>query len=221
MDFENPPPPPDDYAADFRQAMGLGKDDLLILQPTRVVRRKGIEHSVELLRQLGDPRCKLVITHGSGDEGASYADRVRRYAAIMGVDVIFGDARIAHQRTVAPDGSKRYTIQDAYSHADFVTYPSSYEGFGNAFLEAIYYRQPLLCNRYGIYQTDIEPCGFHVVLMDGFLTDAVVDRVRQLLTDPARRQEMVEHNYEVGRRFFSYQRVADELTSMLATLRLA
>jgi hypothetical protein len=41
MDFENPPQPPDDYTADIRQALGVGEDELLILQLTRVVELDG------------------------------------------------------------------------------------------------------------------------------------------------------------------------------------
>jgi len=216
MDFEQPPPPPDEYARDFRRAIGVGPDDLLFLQPTRVVQRKGIEHSLELLRQLNDPRCRLVITHAAGDEGDAYAKHVRRYAEIMNVSVIFADQRVGHQRGTGPEGQKQYSIGDAYQHADFVTYPSTYEGFGNAFLEAVYYRRPLLCNRYTIYRTDIEPCGFDVICMDGFLTTEVVDQVRQVLHDPKRRERMVEHNYRLGKRFFSYRRVEEELSALLA-----
>ena len=47
MDFKTPPPPPDDYARDVRQALGLEADERFILQPTRVVERKGIEHAIE------------------------------------------------------------------------------------------------------------------------------------------------------------------------------
>jgi hypothetical protein len=82
---------------------------------------------------------------------------------------------------VGPDGQKVYSAWDAYQQADLITYPSTYEGFGNAFLEAVYYQRPLLCNRYAIYRTDIEPCGFRVCLMEGFLTDDVVDEVRYVL----------------------------------------
>ena len=110
---------------------------------------------------------------------------------------------------------------DAYRHADFVTYPSTYEGFGNAFLEAVYCKKPVLCNRYAIYRTDIEPCGFDVILMDGFLTDEVVNRVRQVMDDPSRRREMVEHNYEIAREFFSYDRVERELSPILHKPKLA
>jgi glycosyltransferase involved in cell wall biosynthesis len=216
MDFANPPAPPDQYSQDLRAAIGLAPDDILILQPTRVVPRKAIEHSVELVRQLNDPRCKLVITHASGDEGDAYVQRIREYAELLNVPVIFADSWIYHQRGTRPNGQKHYTIWDAYHHADLVTYPSLYEGFGNAFLEAIYYKKPILCNRYGIYRTDIEPCGFHVILMDGFLTPEVVDQVRRVLHDKPQTQEMVEQNYQVARRFFSYERVEHELRPILA-----
>jgi glycosyltransferase involved in cell wall biosynthesis len=221
MDFENAPPPPDDYAADFRQTIGLAADDRLFLQPTRVVQRKGIEHALELLHRLGDPKCKLVITHSSGDEGDTYAERVRRFAEMMQVEVVFADPWIAHERGTGPDGQKCYTVRDAYQHADFVTYPSTHEGFGNAFLEAVYYHKPILCNRYAIYRTDIEPCGFDVILMDGYLTDETVEQVRQVLEDDRRRQAMVNLNYEVASHFFSYQRVEDELSAILARPHVA
>jgi glycosyltransferase involved in cell wall biosynthesis len=194
----------------------LAKDDLLILQPTRVVQRKGIEHSIELIHQLRDPRCKLVISHSSGDEGDAYAERVRRYAALMGVQVVFAEDLIGHKRGINANEEKTYSAWDVYQQADLVTYPSTYEGFGNAFLEAVYSKQPLLCNRYAIYRTDIEPCGFKVCLMDGFLTDDVIAAVRRVLEDADHRQRLVEHNYEVARRFFSYARLEAELRAMLA-----
>ncbi|MFN2352235.1 MAG: hypothetical protein ABR497_09850 [Kiritimatiellia bacterium] len=52
----------------MRQEMGLQPDDLLILQPTRIVPRKGIEHAVTLIKMLDNPRCKLIVPHEAGDE---------------------------------------------------------------------------------------------------------------------------------------------------------
>ena len=112
-------------------------------------------------------------------------------------------------------------MDDAYQSADFVTYPSTYEGFGNAFLEAVYHRKPILCNRYAIYRTDIEPCGFDVILMDGFLTDETVEQVRRVLSDEPYRATMVEHNYGVASRFFSYRRVEEELLAILGKPTMA
>ena len=56
FDFAVPAPGIDAYNGDLRQAIGLGEEDRLILQPTRIIRRKGIELAVELVGRLGDPR---------------------------------------------------------------------------------------------------------------------------------------------------------------------
>ncbi len=220
MDFDHPPGPPDEYSADLREALGLQEEELMILQPTRIVQRKGIEHAIELVRWLDDMHAKLVVSHYAGDEGYAYERRVRRFAEMLGVDVVLAEGWISDRRGRQPDGRKIYSTADAYQHADFVTYPSTYEGFGNAFLEAVYYRKPLLCNRYAIYRTDIEPCGFRVVLMDGFLTEEVVEEVRHVLRDAEYREEMVERNYQVAQQFFSYRRVAEELGTILAKPKL-
>jgi glycosyltransferase involved in cell wall biosynthesis len=221
MDFDNPPPVADAYAADFREAIGLTLEDILILQPTRIVQRKGIEHAIELLYLLKKPEAKLVISHASGDEGDLYAQRIRRYAEALKVPVVFADQWIAQKRGTGSNGKKLFTLEDAYSQADFVTYPSTYEGFGNAFLEAVYFKKPLLCNRYAIYRTDIQPCGFDVVLMDGFLNEDLVEQVREVLDSPDRFARIVEHNYEVARKFFSFRRVRNELEALLAKPRLS
>jgi glycosyltransferase involved in cell wall biosynthesis len=215
MDFAHPPEEMDDYARDFRQTIGVAEDDVLILQPTRVVARKGIEHTVELVRRLGDPRCKLVISHDGNDEGSAYVTRIRQYAEMLEVPIIFAEKHISDQRGIAADGTKQYAIWDVYPHADLIAYPSTYEGFGNAFLEAVYYRKPIFCNRYSIFRTDIEPCGFQAIVMDGFLTDDVVWQVRRSITDGQYREAMVDHNYRAARRFFAYERVEQELRAIL------
>jgi glycosyltransferase involved in cell wall biosynthesis len=220
MDFESPPQA-NASAGNFRRDIGLNEGDILILQPTRVVQRKGIETAIELIRRLEDPRCKLVITHSAGDEGDSYAKRVRSYADLLGVELICAADWIGEDKGPSPDGRFRYSVWDAYREADFVTYPSTYEGFGNAFLETIYFKKPILCNRYSIYRTDIEPCGFDVILLDGYLTDQVVAEVRVTIEDSARRERMVAHNYAIAQQFFSYARVEGELQAILNKPRLA
>ena len=204
LDFETPPEPQDQYAADFREEIGLTPDDILVLQPTRVVPRKGIEHSIDLLAQLKDPRFKLVITHSSGDEGFEYQQALVEMAHVAGVDLRFVDTRVGETRHSNKDGHKIYSLWDTYPHADFVTYPSLYEGFGNALLEAFYFKKPVLVNRYSIFRSDIEPKGFRVITMEGFLTKSVAEQVRRVIEDDVYRAEMVETNYELATRFFSY-----------------
>jgi glycosyltransferase involved in cell wall biosynthesis len=96
-----------------------------------------------------------------------------------------------------------------------VAYPSGYEGFGNAFLEAIYYRKPIVVNRYSIYVADIEPMGFDVVVMDGFFSSRAIREIERILKDRDRLEAMVERNYEIGERYFSYEVLKDKLLHLI------
>ncbi len=214
MDFENPPAPPDEYAADVRQALGLEDDELLILQPTRVVKRKGIEHAIELVSRLG-LKARLVISHASGDEGHDYERRIRRYSKFLKVNTIFVSDIINERRGRTENGKKIYTLNDIYPHADLVTYPSTIEGFGNAFLEAVYFKKPLVLNTYSIYDYDIKPKGFKVVEIEGYVSDGAIRKTRKVLSNPQYRQQMVEQNYEIAMRHYSYAVLKQKLSGLV------
>jgi mannosylglucosylglycerate synthase len=213
LDFENPPPPPPDDS-DFRERSGVEPDDVLILQPTRVVPRKGIEHAIALVAQLRNPKCKLIVSHEPGDEGLEYHDALLELAQQSGVDVKFVHGQVLPTEAGA-NGASVSSLAEAYVHADLISYPSLYEGFGNALIEAFYYRKPVLVNRYSIFITDIEPKGFQVIAMDGFLTRRVIEQVQRVINDAEYRNEMVEHNYELGKRFFSYSVLRRKLRSLI------
>ncbi|MBW1694036.1 MAG: glycosyltransferase family 4 protein [Deltaproteobacteria bacterium] len=215
MDFENPPPPPDDYTSDIRQALGVEDDELFILQPTRVVKRKGIEHAIELVHRLG-LKAKLIISHASGDEGFDYENRVREYSKLMKVDTVFVSEIINECRGLTKTGKKIYTLDDVYPYADLVTYPSNVEGFGNAFLEAIYFRKPIVVNNYSIYSIDIQPQGFSVVEIDGYVTEESVQKTREILKNPQLCKEMVEKNYRIATQCYSYSVLRRRLKSLLS-----
>lgn len=215
LNFSEPAPGIDDYNKDVRVDLGLEEDDIFILQPTRIVARKGIEHAIEIVNRLRNPKAKLVISHSAGDEGIAYEERIRSYAEIMNVPLIIRPDIIGINRGTNPDGKKTYTLWDVYPHADLITYPSMYEGFGNAFLEAIYFRKPILVNRYSIYEIDIEPMGFDVIAMSGYVTDEVVEQVKYLLAHPERVEEMAEKNYEIASHFFSFEVLAYKLMTIM------
>lgn len=218
LDFENPPPSPDAYSSDVRAELGLAPGDVFILQPTRIVPRKGIEQAINLVKLLGDPRYKLVISHESGDEGEDYRQMLVEWASASGVDLRFIATRVGDSRQLDSEGRKVYRLWDLYPHANLVTYPSLYEGFGNAFLEAIYFRVPVVVNRYAIFARDIEPKGFRVPVMDGFATRRLVEEVRRIVEDEGYRQEMVEHNYRVASRYYDYAELRRRMRTVLANI---
>jgi glycosyltransferase involved in cell wall biosynthesis len=216
FDFGTPPPEIDDYSRDFRQAMGFSEYNWLFLQPTRVVARKGIDVAFELIRRLHEPRARLVISHQAGDEGLAYYRQLLDRAEAMGIEVHYVAGFVEEQR-VLRRGRKSYTLWDVYPHADFVTYPTLYEGFGNALLEAVYFRKPVLVNRYSVYVADIGPLGFDFVEVDNWITDEAVSEVRRLLDDPVRCHEAVERNYELAHQHFSYDVLARAIEQLLGS----
>lgn len=218
FDFEIPPPAPDSYAAEFRAEMGISQDETLVLQPTRVVPRKGIEYAVELVHGLQKRGRKVVllVSHDAGDEGFAYQELLRARADEAGIRCLFAADCIAEERCEKADGSKVFTLWDVYTQADFVTYPSLYEGFGNALLETFYFRKPVLVNRYPVFTRDIAPLGFRVVEMDAVVTREVIEKVETVLAASAEvSEEMAEHNYQLARRHFSHQILQSRLVSLV------
>lgn len=217
MDFDHPPSLPDDYTRQLRQDLGVTPDEYLFLQPTRVVQRKGIEHAIELSRRVG-ANAHLVISHASGDERDDYERRVREYAQLMEVPVSFVADLIRPQRGWTPDGRKVYSLSDVFVQADLVTYPSTIEGFGNAFLEAIYFRRPIVVNDYSIFDVDIKPKGFKVIEFAGYITEDTVSQARRVLEDPELSAQIVDHNYKLGKRHYSFSVLERLLQTLLGNI---
>jgi glycosyltransferase involved in cell wall biosynthesis len=217
-DFATPPPGIDDYNADFRENLGLGLEDLFVMQPTRVLQRKGIEMAIELVCRLDLPQARLFITHRASDEGLAYWHWLKREAQVMGVQVQLIDHLIANERA-SIKGHKVYSLWDAYSHADLVTYPSLYEGFGNALLETVYFKKLTVVNRYPVYNADIRPLGFEFIELDGFVDDKEVEETRRLLRDPDAVKAMVEKNFAIAHEHFSLQVLEQKLEEVLRNFR--
>ena len=203
--FAKEPPPIDDYGKDLRTKIGLKESDLFILQPTRIVPRKWIERSIEIINELDLKSPALVISHASGDEGNEYFKRIQEYSKNMGVKIIAMDKYIGDKRGKNSKGEKLYDIADVYQNADLVTYPSGYEGFGNAFLETIYFRRPIIVNRYSIFIADIEPKGFEVIEVKGFVTSRIIKRINDVIDNKTRLKRIVNKNYELAKKYFSYE----------------
>ena len=71
-------------------------------------------------------------------------------------------------------------------------------------------------NRYAVYVADLAPKGFDLVEIDGQLTDVTVEQCIAAMMDPVRRRRMVEFNYEVARRHYSFEAVTGIIAGLLA-----
>ncbi|MCK4901019.1 MAG: glycosyltransferase family 4 protein [Anaerolineales bacterium] len=214
-DYASKPPEIDSFSQDFRGALGLKNGDIYVLQPTRVIQRKGIEMSIELINRLQIPNSHLFITHRADDEGLAYWHWLKREATQMKVDLRLVDHLVGDARENI-NGHKIYSLWDAYPHADLVTYPSLYEGFGNAILETIYFKRLTVINRYPVYNADIKPLGFQFIELDGFVDEYSIEKTRQLLNDPEQVRGMVETNYAIAQDHLSFEVLEKRLKELIA-----
>jgi glycosyltransferase involved in cell wall biosynthesis len=215
FDFSQPPPRHTRAVRDrMRRELGMDDAGLLVVQPTRVVPRKGIELAIELMGRLGDPASVLLITSPAGDEGLEYLVQLEQLARRAGVRLQYAADRFEPDHEGIPIGPA-HTLGDAYAAADLITYPSLYEGFGNALIEAVFHGRPVLVNRYPVYVADIAPLGMELIEIDGAITDDTVATVRALLDNPARQRRIARRNFEICQRHLSYKLLRRRLRRLL------
>ncbi|MBW2060166.1 MAG: glycosyltransferase family 4 protein [Deltaproteobacteria bacterium] len=218
FDFGNPPQPSAKQEG-LREELGFQDDDLFVLQPTRVVPRKWIERAIEMVSLMDLKRPRLIVSHKIGDEGDQYMQRVMEYAQRLKVKMECIGDMVDSTRCFNSRSHGKYTIDDVYQAADLVTYPSGYEGFGNAFIEAIYFKKPLVLNRYTIFIEDIEPCGFKVISFNAFVTKKIVNQIKKFL-DQKNLDQLLEKNYQLGQTYFSYEVLEKKLLPLIEMLFL-
>lgn len=73
---------------------------------------------------------------------------------------------------------------------------------------------------YPVFRADIEPKGFKTILMPGRVTEHVVGRVNELIKDKSKKEKMVEHNFQLGKKYLSYDWVERKLKKILKEMKL-
>ena len=196
----------------------VSSDEIMVLQPTRIVPRKGIELSISLCSKIQtklDKKICLVVSHLYGDEGSQYYEDLVKLAQEKSLKVVWAGERVGESRGLNHAGEKIYNLWDIYPMADFVTYPSLYEGFGNALLETFYFSKPVLVNRYQVYKDDIELYGFKVVSIDGEITEDAVNDTIKLLSDDSLVDEWTSQNYSICEEYFSHKVLRSTLENLV------
>ncbi len=235
----------DDFNKDFKAMFSLGADDVIFLQATRVTNRKSIELAIQLIahlnailpafdgRVLYDGRTitsntRFVLLVVGLQEGLDhYEEKLVDYAKKLNVKMVMDAAKISHTRTNT-SGLKTYSLWDAYVFADIITYPSTYEGWGNQFLEGLFARKPMVVFEYSVFKDDIAPYDFsYISLGDTYQTDALglhhiedetiraaSDETFRLLLDNPYRERIVNRNFMLGEEHFSYETLRSVLQEL-------
>ncbi len=220
----------DEYNSDLRKELGFSDDAILVLQPTRVIQRKRIEDSVRFVGKLKKRypdlknRLNLIISLYQGDEpDENYVSEINSLAEEYEIPLHFISDRVASARGNNAEGQKMYTNRDVIANSDFVTYLPIWEGFGNALLEAVAAKVPIVISTYLVYKTDIRIHDFDIIeIQDNYndkneliITDTSLERAYEILNNPEKRQKMVEHNFKVANEHFGYNTLKRNLIELL------
>lgn len=240
-------PPQDDYNRTFFRDIGLIDaleekgytldNTVILLQHTRIVPRKRIDTAIDFafmmskkfMAEHNDTCIVLLVSGHSGDEQEAYRqhldDYFRKKCAETGkknVVLLFGEHIIYPSREIIVD-RKFYKFSDipsiVASAGGMGTYFSEVEGYGNNLLEMISMALPAVINRYEIYKTDIEPCGFRLPSTDNCeLTEELVDECYRLLTDYAERNAGVRHNLDILEQKMSHREIQGKLEKLIKNI---
>ena len=193
----------------FLKDIGITKDEISLLQVTRIVRRKGIETAISLIDKLDDKKLKLVITgNNNDDENKEYYNELidQIHDLNLSGQIIFAAHKVLDHKD----------LSDVYAHGRAATYFSTYEGFGNAFVETILAKKPIFVNNYKpVYMQDIGNKGFETVMIeDSNLTNNAVQQMSDIIYNPKRCAEIGEYNFNLGKKYFSYGVLEEKLSSL-------
>ncbi|ACB09924.1 MAG TPA: glycosyl transferase family 1 [Thermotoga sp.] len=230
MDFSSPITSEEMYHR-VREELQIAPGTIVALQATRIDRRKAIELSIDVVSLLketltskkeadlynGERYSGEVILLFSGIcEDEEYLKELKEYASSKGVSLLVLSEEVRKNTSL---------FWKLYNAADFVTYPSILEGWGNQLLEAIAAKKPVVLFEYEVFKSDIKPAGLKyvslgdrcfrengLVKVDERILKKAVEEISRLLFDPSLYRETVEHNFEVGKRHFSLERLEDILS---------
>ena len=88
---------------------------------------------------------------------------------------------------------------------------------GNAFVEAVLAKCPIFVNNYEpVYVPDIGSKGFKTVMLENNeLTDQAVKDMAEIIYNPKLAKEIADYNFELGKKYFSYDTLKEKLQELI------
>ncbi|MBT7902539.1 glycosyltransferase family 4 protein [Candidatus Woesearchaeota archaeon] len=206
----------DDYNKDFRKDFGITDDQIVILQPTKISRVKGMEKSVKLLSEINKATKKdnvLIITGPPVYHRGNYFEEIINKINKLGVKVIFAHDKIFLRRHVK-NQKKYYSIGDAYVNSDIISFPSTGPSFGNPVLEAMAYKKPIFVNDYQNLKNFLDK-GAKLIVTNQAISQENVSDVCELIFDEKKRKEIVNHNFKLVKKHYDIKQLNDTIKEII------
>lgn len=248
FDFTAKPIGYDNFNTDFLTTFAIEPNDVILLHATRITPRKAIEnafyfaHELERTLRLKAPlkiknkvfqrhnRVVIFLPNFIEVDSLDYFRRLKLLAESLNLKVVFAADKFAMIRQRI-NNLKRYSLWDSYVYADLITYTSVQEGFGNQFLEAVYFRKLPIIYEYPVFKADIAKEGYRYVSLGDYITrrnglyrlplsqiKLAVEQTLNYLTSPASLSSLTEHNFQLGMEHHDRNQLNQYLISILKQL---
>jgi glycosyltransferase involved in cell wall biosynthesis len=174
---------------EVRRSIGIAPGARVVAHPVRAIERKNVPAAVRLAEALDATYWLL----GPAEEG--YGPELERVLATASCPVV-------HE----PWGD----VEGIYAAADHITFPSTWEGFGNPPIEAALHRRTVSVGDYPVAH-ELRALGFE------WFDPTDVDAIRAAIQDPTSTavRSMLDHNEKVAGEHFSLGRMRTSLHRVL------
>lgn len=245
----------DNLNKEFLKQFKINDNDIVVLQATRIIPRKGIEIAIEYTRELQlriksltkksiyngkkitkNSKVVLVIAGYAEKENKKYLAKLKKIAIKKNISVQFIADYISAEREFSKNGKlKKFSLWDAYTHADLITYPSLWEGWGNQFIEAIFAKKPIAVFEYPVFKSDIKKEGYNIVSFgDKFIVNKktgevsvpkgamkkAVDRTISNLLSKQLNKKRINQNFKIGKKYHNYDILEKFLLSIIDDINI-
>lgn len=211
FDFSSPREK-DTYNDGLRHNLGIGEDEIMLLQPTRASLDKGIDRAISFAEEFTreSHRTARLVVSGACDQG--FEEKFEKMCRDSETEVLHVPGWLGSGRGRL-EAQSSYDIFDAYAQADLIIYPVAKGSFGNPVMESVMHRRLALVGDYPALN-ELRAFGFQFLSLD----DHAVGRTLKLLDYPVLMEEMADRNFEIGRRNFSLQNLKEELAELVSAV---
>lgn len=255
FDFDQEPWQRDEYNKDLIKIFknkGIKENDISILQATRIVNRKSIEFTIELVKYINsnnllykysnnslyngkkinkDSKIHLIIVGYAEEDGIEYLNELKRLSKDL--PYIHFLSNIIQAERGYFENEKQFSLWDSYCYVDAISYPSTFEGWGNQFIEAVFAKLPIICYEYPVFKTDIKPFGYNYIsLGDEYKENKDYKQLKSLDSQQLCKtsnnllkclfkkdtNNLIKENFELGCKFHSYTSLKENLKRVLKSL---
>lgn len=240
---------PDTYArlrSKLRAKHGIKPHDVVLFVGTRIVPNKRMEiagHLTATLKNICQDMVGKRLYHGEmfsevsrivlvlagRPEVAFWSYKEKLFKLFDGLQITWMYVGDEVRPSRSEDEGFYALYPDMYSMADFVLYPTGWEGFGNQILETFGARLPVAVFEYPVFKEDIKPKGVDVVLLGDIadedseglfhIPDEVLHRAARemiaILTNTERYHRITDNNFDVAKRNFSFDVLRAHLNDAL------